>query len=350
MPACVDALLLEADASGFLGEAVETVFIGGGTPSLLPPEELTRLLKGLRTRFDWAADAEVTSEANPGTLTEKWLEAAVSCGVNRLSLGMQAAQTELLTLLGRIHTPEQAAESVRMAKAAGIRNLNLDLMFGLPTQTESQWRETLETALALVPQHLSCYGLIPEEGTPLKADLDAGRLRLPEEESERRMYEDVRRRLGEAGFVHYEVSNFALPGYACRHNTGYWTRASYLGLGASAASLLPGADGRRSLRRTNPRELRDYLDMVRDKDWARRETETVSPEEARFETLMLGLRLLDGVSEADFLREHGVTLEAWRGPKLRELAERGLTEHAGGRWRLTRLGLDLMNTALVELM
>ena len=351
MPAYVDALLDEAALSGCAGERVETVFVGGGTPSILPPPLFARLMTGLREVFDVAPGAECTSEANPGTVTAEWLDAAVSGGINRLSPGMQAAQPRLLRALGRIHTPDQVAESVRLARAAGIGNLNLDLMFGLPGQTLSDWAETLDEALACRPQHLSCYGLIPEEGTTLKADLDRGALRLPEEEDERAMYDGAIRTLAAAGFRQYEISNFALPGRACRHNIGYWTQVPYLGLGASAASMLPDPSGQAvCLRRTNPREIPAWLEMVRNRAFGAREEERINREEAMFETLMLGLRLTEGVSEAAFRRMHGISLEAWRGPVLRSLAERGLLAREGERWKMTRRGMDVQNMALVELM
>lgn len=353
IPAYVDAVLAEARAEAeVLGHpAMETVFLGGGTPSLLPPEQLHRLLTGLRSLFPFAANAEITSEANPGTLTGPWLEAALACGVNRLSLGMQAYQPRLLRLLGRIHSHAQVRQSVEAARAAGIRNISLDLMFGLPGQTAADWAETLDAALALSPQHLSCYGLIPEEGTPLKADLDAGRCSLPDEDVERAMYDTALDTLSAHGFRQYEISNFAQPGYACRHNLGYWQQVPYLGLGAAASSMLPSAaTGVAYTRRANPAGLDDYLAMARDAAWHTRASEDISPAEAQFETMMLGLRTTMGVSEEAFLRMHGVSLAARYGQQLARLAEEGLVTHADGWWRLTRRGMDVQNAVLVSLM
>ena len=352
MPAYAEALIQEAEhEAALLSErTVDTVFLGGGTPSVFPPELLCSMLRRVLSLFPLAKDAEFTSEANPGTLTEAWLEAAVSCGVNRISLGMQAFQPELLRMLGRIHTFEQVEQSVRLVRSAGIANLNLDLMFGLPGQTRAQWLETLEAALSLHPQHLSCYGLIPEEGTRLAAQLEHGELTLPDEDEERAMYDDCLRLLKAHGFAQYEISNFALPGKACRHNLGYWRQVPYLGLGASAASMLSGQGDVFCLRSTNPRTISEYLEMVRSEAWSRRETEPVSRTEARFETLMLGLRTTTGVAEADFAALHGVSLEACYGEKLRSLEKRRLLEHADGRWFLTRRGMDIQNSILVELM
>ena len=189
MAAYVDALLREADvmAVNAKDQPIQTIFIGGGTPSILPAPLLRRLLSGLRERFNIPAGIEFTSEANPGTLTPEWLEAALEGGVNRLSMGMQAYQPELLKTLGRIHTHADVEHSVQLARQMGVKNLSVDLMFGLPGQTPEMWLETLHAALALHVEHMSCYGLIPEEGTPLMRDLEEGRLTLPDEEDERRM-------------------------------------------------------------------------------------------------------------------------------------------------------------------
>lgn len=349
MSAYVDAVLSEADSyQPYHGTELETVFVGGGTPSLLPARELRRLLTGLRERFVFPAGIEFTAEANPGTLTADWLDAAVSCGVNRLSLGMQASQPTLLKTLGRIHTHADVLSSVSLAKQRGIRHLSVDLMFGLPGQTPDMWRETLHAALALDVEHMSCYGLIPEEGTPLKRDLDASRLTLPGEDDERRMYDDSLSILGENGFAQYEISNFARPGCECRHNIGYWTRVPYIGLGASAASLLSTPTG--GLRLTNPASIHDYIAMAEARAWRRRERVSLLPTDARFETLMLGLRMTRGVSEADFLAAHGLPLTDYCGDVLRSQEARGLLRHADGRWALTRRGMDVQNAMLVEIL
>lgn len=351
MHAYVNTLLTEARtrAESLHHPAMETVFIGGGTPSLLPAEELDRLLTGLKVLFPLASDAEFTSEANPGTLTEAWLDTAIRHGVNRISMGMQAYQPELLRTLGRIHDFAQVKASVQLCRDHGIRDLNLDLMFGLPGQTPEQWLETLHAALSLQPQHLSCYGLIPEDGTPLMADLTAGRLTLPDEEDERRMYDDTLRTLALHGFEQYEISNFALPGHACRHNLGYWRQIPYLGLGASASSMLPDPSAF-CLRETNPAALDVYTQMVDGRNWSARDIVPVSPADARFETMMLGLRTTRGVSEEAFFALHGVTLDSCYGSRLRPLEAQGLVTHQDGWWRLTRRGMDVQNAVLVELM
>lgn len=350
MAAYVDALLLEAEAMAPNAKSapIETVFIGGGTPSILPAPLLTRLLHGLRQHYSIPEGVEFTSEANPGTLTEPWLEAALSGGVNRLSMGMQAAQPDLLRMLGRIHSQQDVADSVRLAREMGVRNLSLDLMFGLPGQTPEMWRASIDAALSLSPEHMSCYGLIPEDGTPLKRDLDAGRLTLPDEEAERQMYDDTLSILAAQGYQQYEISNFAKPGRECRHNIGYWTRVPYIGLGASAASFLQTKSG--GLRLTNPTSIREYINMADEQAWRRRERTSLLPEDARFESLMLGLRMTAGVSEAGFAAMHGITLDDYCGDVLRQQEKRGLLVHRDGRWALTRRGMDVQNAILVEIM
>lgn len=350
MAAYVDALLREADAMAAYAKdtPIQTVFIGGGTPSTLPAPLLKKLLTGLSERFVIPAGIEFTSEANPGTLTPEWLDAAVSGGVNRLSMGMQTAQTELLRTLGRIHRYEDVVESVQLARSMGISNLSVDLMFGLPGQTPDMWQESLAAALALNVQHMSCYGLIPEDGTPLKRDLDIGRLTLPDEAAERQMYDDTLRILVQQGYDQYEISNFAKPGYACQHNIGYWTRVPYIGLGASAASFLQTKSG--GLRLTNPAPIREYINMADEQAWRRRERTSLLPDDARFESLMLGLRMTAGVSEADFAAMHGITLDDYCGNVLRQQEKRGLLVHRDGRWALTRRGMDVQNAILVEIM
>ncbi len=347
MAAYVDAVLREANELA-TDAPLTTAFIGGGTPSILPAELLDRLLGGLRRRFIFSPGMEFTSEANPGTLTASWLETALRHGVNRLSMGMQAYQPELLRTLGRIHTHEDVAASVHLARQMGVENISVDLMFGLPGQTCQQWRESLDAALQLGVEHMSCYGLIPEEGTPLKRDLDAGRLTLPDEEDERRMYDDARDLLARAGFQQYEISNFAKPGRACQHNIGYWQQAPYIGLGASAASMARTAHG--AIRTANPGSIRDYIGMVDAQNWALREVTPVDTADLRFETLMLGLRMTAGVDEAAFARMHGMALDAYCGEVLHSLEARGLMEHVGGAWRLTRRGMDVQNAILVEIM
>jgi oxygen-independent coproporphyrinogen-3 oxidase len=340
IPRYVDAVVREITRRG--GESghpqADTIFLGGGTPSLLDEFQTTRILDALFDAFPMEEGAEITCECNPGTLTTSFAQALRKAGVNRLSLGAQARQPRLLRLIGRIHHWEEVIASVEIARKAGFENINLDLMFGLPSQTVADLRETLEAALALSPTHLSCYGLMVEEGTPLCREITVGKLALPDEEIERAMYELARQTLADHGFHQYEISNFAREGYACRHNVGCWTRQPYLGFGCAAHSFFA------ECRTMNPLNLDAYLAGEEPK------TEQISKEEARFESMMLGLRMTRGVENEEFTRMHGMSIRAAFGEKLDKPINGGLLEWHEGAVRLTRLGMDLQNSVLVDLM
>ena len=340
IPRYVDAVIREIARRG--AEAghprADTVFLGGGTPSLLDERQITRILDALHGAFPIEEGAEITCECNPGTLTARLAHALRKAGVNRLSIGAQARQARLLRLLGRIHDWQGVVASVETARQAGFDNINLDLMFGLPSQDVADFRETLQAAIALSPTHLSCYGLIVEEGTPLCRDIAEGKLALPDEAAEREMYELARQTLAADGFDQYEISNFARPGHACRHNLGCWTRVPYLGFGCAAHSFFE------QCRTMNPSRIDAYLAGDEPK------TERISREEARFESMMLGLRLTRGVKNEDFADMHGMSIREAFGEKLDALINGGLLQWHEGALRLTRLGMDLQNSVLVELM
>jgi oxygen-independent coproporphyrinogen-3 oxidase len=340
IPRYVDAVIREITGRGAeTGHPVaDTIFLGGGTPSLLDEVQVTRILDALMEAFPIEEGAEITCECNPGTLTAPFAEALGKAGVNRLSLGAQARQTRLLRLIGRIHDWEKVVASVEIAHQAGFENINLDLMLGLPSQTAADVRETLEAAIALSPTHLSCYSLMVEEGTPIHRDITAGKLALPEEEMDRAMYELARQTLMEHGFLQYEISNFAREGYACRHNVGCWTRVPYLGFGCAAHSFFG------QCRTMNPSKLDAYLAGEEPK------TEQISKEESRYESMMLGLRMTCGVKDADFMRMHGMSIREAFGEKLDQPIRGGLLEWHEGALRLTRLGMDLENSVLVNLL
>ncbi len=253
--AYVGQLLQEIAASKKLPEDYEavTVFFGGGTPGILKGELLCSILRALRDRFSVREDAEITVEANPGTVNRDKLVQYREAGVNRISLGLQSADNQELKLLGRIHTWEQFLESFQLARETGFRNINVDLMSALPGQTTESVHRTLERVLTLSPEHISAYSLILEEGTPFYKRYEGHPELLPSEEEERQMYYDTRDRLCACGYEHYEISNFAKPGYACRHNLGYWERTDYKGFGLGAASLLE------NVRYTNQTDLTEYL-------------------------------------------------------------------------------------------
>jgi len=394
IPRYVDAVIREITRRGAeTGHPkADTIFLGGGTPSLLSESQVTQILDALFKTFPIEQGAEITCECNPGTLgihnrtsdgphplplsqrergvvtgtiTTPFAEAIRKAGVNRLSIGAQARQERLLRLLGRIHNWEQVIDSVEIAHQTSFENINLDLMFGLPSQTAADVGETLEAAIELHPTHISCYGLIVEEGTPICRDIAAGKLALPDEEIERDMYELARQTLAEQGFQQYEISNFAREGYECRHNVGCWTRVPYLGFGSAAHSFFD------ECRIMNPSNLDAYLSGEQPK------TEQISKEEARFESMMLGLRMTRGVNNDNFTRMHGMSIREAFGEKLDKPIAAGLLEWHEGAFsshgpttnlsaakkrpnhgslaasesiRLTRLGMDLQNSVLVDLM
>lgn len=335
-----DALCAEiaarAEACGH--PAADSVFFGGGTPSLLPPDIYLQIADALRRNFSIGSDAEWTVECNPGTLTEDFCRALRASGCNRVSMGMQAAQAGLLAALGRIHTLADVQKSAALVRAAGIRHMNLDLMLGLPGQTEADMAETLRAALALSPDHVSCYALIVEEGTPLAADVAAGAVTLPGDETDRALYGLCRDTLAAAGFHQYEISNFARAGGECRHNVNCWRREDYLGFGCAAHSLWQNE------RRANPEDLDAYL------AGAAPTREIISPDEAMFESVMLGLRLTRGVDESDFHRRHGRALWDVYGAKLQPAVDDGRLARADESVFLTERGMDVMNSVLVELL
>ena len=340
IPNYVDAVIREITHRGAeTGHPpADTIFLGGGTPSLLGEFQATRLLDALLAAFPLIEGAEITCECNPGTLTASFAQALRKAGVNRLSLGAQARQAHLLRIIGRVHTWETVIASVEIARKAGFDNINLDLMFGLPAQTVADLRDTLAAVLALSPKHLSCYGLMVEEGTPICRDIMGEKLALPDEEMERAMYELARQTFAEHGFQQYEISNFAREGYACRHNVGCWTRVPYLGFGCAAHSFFA------ECRTMNPSKLDAYMAGEEP------QTEQVSKAEARFESLMLGLRMTRGVKDEDFMRMHGMSIRAAFGEKLDGPINAGLLEWHAGALRLTRLGMDLQNSVLVDLL
>ena len=353
-----DALIVEIalQAARYGGEPVDTVFLGGGTPSLVPPQALRRVLAALRKHFRILPDAEYSSEANPGTVTDAWLDAATEAGVNRLSLGIQAIQPHLLRTLERIHTYPQALEALRMARKHGITNLNADAMFGLPGQTLEEYLETLHALTNEQVTHVSAYALIVEDGTPLQSKVESGAFVLPEEDAVADMLEQGVRFLEDRGYLRYEISNFAKPGYACRHNLGYWRQKHYLGLGLSAASLLPPppqTQGVCYLRQTNTDHLPEYLRQLGNGSIPMAESHAVKQRDAMFEAVMLGLRTVEGVRYKDFAAMYGQTLPQAYGAAIASLTGAGLLVpvETDDPWlRLTPRGLMVQNTALMAFM
>ncbi len=336
IPAYAEALCREVGAAP--PARGRTVYFGGGTPSLLPSEILERLLAVLRSRFALPEDAEVTLEANPGTVGPGYLRRVRELGVNRLSLGGQSARLEELRLLGRLHTWEEAVEAVRAARRAGFDNVNLDLIYGLPGQTMGHWQESVEAALHLEPDHLSLYALTLEEGTPLALRVARGDLLAPDEDLAAEMYEWARERLRQAGYVHYELSNWARSeARRCRHNLAYWYNEPYLGFGAGAASWWAGR------RWTNVRHPEAYIRRIGDGLSVVDEAEEIPRALEMGETMMMGLRLVEGVADERFRARFGVGLEEAFGEELRRLRRAGLLDWDGRVARLTPRGYLLGN-------
>lgn len=332
----IDALKEEIRQQKAFGSEykVISIFIGGGTPSILEGAQIAEILKEIRNYFAVEADAEITIECNPGTLSEDKLSCYKKSGINRLSLGLQSADNRELKLLGRIHTYEEFLESFSLARKLGFGNLNVDLMSALPGQTGDSWRETLRQVTALNPEHISAYSLIIEEGTPFYERYKPGgreEYLLPDEDMERQMYYDTGDILGAAGYERYEISNYAKPGFACRHNLGYWERREYLGLGLGASSLIKG------VRYHNHRKLPEYLK----RDYTHEEVQKLTRQEEQEETMFLGLRKTEGVLLTEELL--GVYKET-----LQRLERKRLLLWEGGRVRLTELGIDVSNYALAE--
>ncbi|MGN0990651.1 MAG: radical SAM family heme chaperone HemW, partial [Candidatus Ventricola sp.] len=336
---------IRAQAAFFGPRRVGTVFLGGGTPTLLTGAQVQEIMNTVRACFALDEDAEITMEGNPGTLTEDNLRAYRRAGVNRLSLGVQSLDDDLLTAIGRIHTSAEAEQAVRMAREAGFENLNLDLILGLPGQTAIQWKDTLESAIALAPDHLSCYSLILEEGTPLEASVRAGACApLPGEDEMEEMDALTAGLTREAGYAQYEVSNYARASRACRHNIVYWECLPYLGVGLSAHSDL---DGRRFY---NPADWEAYLHMVESDDPARLAEGTNTREDRMFERMMMGLRQVRGVDAARFARDFGTAIERVWPKTVAEMTHSGLMASHEERIFLTPRGMQVMNGVLVRLM
>lgn len=302
---------------------VSSIYIGGGTPSVVAPERIAQLLDCIRKCFPLQADAEISMEANPGTVTPESLRVYRAAGVNRLSIGLQSANDEELRTLGRIHTWAQFLDAYRWAREAGFTNVNVDVMGALPGQTVESGLETLERVLSLdpAPEHISVYSLIIEEGTPFAAMAERGELALPDEDTERELYHRTVQFLTEHGYEHYEISNFARPGYACQHNIGYWTRREYLGFGLAAASLWNGQRWR------NTEDFGEYLSAPCD---ARRDFETLSQDDEMAETMFLSLRLMRGVDLAEFAQRFGRTAEEVYGDAIRKHIGEGLLQYFTG--------------------
>lgn len=335
----IEALLKEIRAAEHTEDyEIVSVFIGGGTPSALKAEAIASIMRTLQEKFFFCEDAEVTIEANPGTVDLEKLTIYRNVGINRLSLGLQSTDAEELKLLGRIHSYEEFLKSYEWAREAGFSNINIDLMFAIPGQTGEAWRQHLYQVAELNPEHISAYSLIIEEGTPFaEQNLD-----LPDEDTEYQMYEDTAEILERYGYRQYEISNYAKQGYMCRHNAGYWQRREYLGFGLGASSLYGG------MRFSNTRRMQEYLKESRNPDQIRKDVTVLLRNERIEEFMFLGLRMTEGISEKKFEENFDVRLMDIYGDILQKYEETGFMEHIETKWRLTRKGIHVSNHILAD--
>ena len=342
----VEAVVAEARLrrGELCGAQVKTLYLGGGTPSQLPLPLLSRLVDGLGQALDFSGVEEFTVEANPDDVTPEWCRGVAALGVNRVSMGVQSFEDPILRLIGRRHTARQAMDAVANLHAAGINNISIDLIFGLPGQTVASWTASVEQAIALKPQHISAYGLTYEEGTRLWHQRERGEVVEVPEEQCLEMYRVLVDELQAAGYEHYEISNFALSGYHSRHNSSYWDDTPYLGLGAAAHSY----DGK--VRRWNPHDLRQYIDKVLAGELAC-ELEELLRSERYDERVMLGLRTARGVDAERLRVDFGD--EAWRyfiREATRHVEAGNLRVTEDGRYVLTRDGIMLSDSIIRDLM
>lgn len=325
---------------------VTTIFVGGGTPSVLSGEQIKEVFNALRASFVIDTQAEITIEVNPGTVTEEKVEAWMQAGVNRISIGLQSVNDEELQMLGRMHTYKDFLNTYHLLRDKGFNNLNIDLISAIPGQTLESWKKTLSTVAELEPEHISAYSLIVEEGTPFytiygeggaDGNLESMVQPLPDEETERFIYEETETILQKYGYDRYEISNYAKPGYACRHNEGYWRRVNYLGVGLGASSLIENQ------RFQNFSTYDAYMDAIQNQKLFHEEVESLSVTDEMEEFMFLGLRMMSGISREVFQKKFGKKIETVYEKQIQQLKKDGLIEFVENRIRLTKRGIDISN-------
>ncbi|MBP7174840.1 MAG: radical SAM family heme chaperone HemW [Thermoclostridium sp.] len=333
---------MERFSAEYGNPAVDSVFIGGGTPSLLSADDIAGIITTLRRVMNTTADAEITLEANPGTITREKARACKDTGMTRISLGLQAAQDHLLQSMGRIHTREMFLKSIEFITAVGIGNINADIMFGLPGQSMDDWLETMELVIGNDMNHISAYSLQIEKDTPWFELQKKGELPNVDEDLEREMYHRAVQRLGDIGYCHYEISNFAKPGFESRHNLKYWTGKPYLGFGASAHSFFHDE------RVANVAEPLEYIGKIRENQSPRFFREAIGQSEKLSERFFLGLRLIKGISLKSMENEFGREAINNYSDTIKQLENRKLLIKEGDLLRLTKNGLDFANQVWME--
>lgn len=323
------------------GYQVKSIFLGGGTPSILTPEQIEKVMSATYGMMDGhiLPEAEITIEANPGTLTKDKLEMYRKLGINRLSIGLQSTWDDELKMLGRIHNYEEFLEGYHLARSLDFQNINIDLMSGLPKQTLEKWEMTLERIIQLKPEHISAYSLIIEEGTHFYEvyGTEKGEKLLPDEELDRLMYERTKELLKNAGYNRYEISNYAKPGMESRHNSSYWTGIDYLGIGLGSSSLL------NKKRYRNEENMECYLERVEKDETVQYLEEVLTPQSEMEEFMILGLRMMKGVSRKSFDQKFGKPLEEVYGEEIQKLIQLNLVDEREGYLFLTDGGIDVSN-------
>ena len=377
---------IQQRAEQFKDKKVDTIFFGGGTPSILTAEQMEKIMSAIRNHFHIQTEAEISLEMNPGTVDREKLETYKKLGINRLSIGLQSADNEELKILGRIHTWEDFLQTWKLVRETGFDNVNIDLMSALPGQTLESYEENLQKVLNLKPEHISAYSLIVEEGTLFyewfesdnEKEKRVTNKKLPDENTDRQMYELTKKLLEEQGYYRYEISNYALKGYECKHNIGYWKRKEYLGLGLGAASLLfidtqvqQKKDGREQIKKasgdsvvnnvrcTNITDLHTYLSVANGKNeqeeedadckWIEEQIKLSATDQME-EFMFLGLRMMEGVSPKEFEEQFGKTLQEVYGEQLEKLEKQELLifNEEMKKYVLTLQGIDVSNQVFVE--
>ncbi|MBW2658442.1 MAG: radical SAM family heme chaperone HemW [Deltaproteobacteria bacterium] len=334
---------IDETLSGEKGEPLDTLFIGGGTPTVLSPADLVDLISHVKGVVGFSPGIEISIEANPGTVSESDLALLREGGVNRISFGVQSFIDSELRLLGRCHDAGEAEKAVWAARSAGFGNISLDLMYGVPCQAPHLWQRSLDMAISLAPNHLSLYQLTVEQGTPLKGYIEIGRMVLPDEDEIAEMDLLTEQLCGAAGLNRYEISNYAETGSECAHNVNYWLNREYYAAGAGSVSYLQGV---RMHRVADPVH---YIDCISRDVSVIAGSEELSREAAFRETVVMGLRMVRGVSCRELHDRYGIDPEEYYGPILRRLTDLSLLQLSGGRLRITGEGRHLANTIMAEL-
>ena len=340
----LQALRTEMELYASETDALQTIFIGGGTPSILSANTLAQLFADIRQNFSITPNAEITVECNPGTVDAEKLNVTRENGVNRLSFGLQAMQDETLQQLGRIHTVSEFLESYHLAREHGFENINIDLIFALPNQKIEAWHHTLNEVISLKPEHISAYNLVMEEETPFYEQWQTGKLNLPSEDTEADMFQYTMDTLTSHGYTHYEICNFARPNYFAKHNLVYWNNQPCIGLGAGACGYVNG------VRYTNIRGIAPYIKTLSKRNKPIANTERLTGNAEKAETLMLALRKREGISLETYQNRFGEGIDDAFGKTLSKWVDLHLLEQTDTHLRFTDRGLLLANEVFVELM